>query len=138
MHRDRFRTTVNVLGDCFGVGIVQHYSRKDLKKTANNGAPPTNPQPVSMAPNMDSAPSITNDSLPRNSSNDYGISHSPPPPPPTPHTPPTPQWSVSTRSLDSAEKPQVFMSGMGSSVEIEEELPATKTWNENEEISSAL
>ena len=28
--RDRFRTTVNVLGDCFGVGIVQRYSRKQL------------------------------------------------------------------------------------------------------------
>ena len=28
--RDRFRTTVNVLGDTFGVGIVQHYSRKQL------------------------------------------------------------------------------------------------------------
>ena len=28
--RDRFRTTVNVLGDCFGVGIVQRYSLKQL------------------------------------------------------------------------------------------------------------
>ena len=28
--RDRFRTTVNVLGDCYGVGIVQRYSRKQL------------------------------------------------------------------------------------------------------------
>ncbi|XP_055537908.1 excitatory amino acid transporter 3-like isoform X2 [Wyeomyia smithii] len=27
---NRFRATVNVLGDCFGAGIVQHYSRNDL------------------------------------------------------------------------------------------------------------
>ena len=31
---DRFRTTVNVLGDSFGVGIVQHYSRNQLAKDA--------------------------------------------------------------------------------------------------------
>ncbi len=29
---DRFRTTVNVLGDSFGVGIVHHYSRKQLSR----------------------------------------------------------------------------------------------------------
>jgi len=27
---DRFRTTVNVLGDSFGAGIVYHYSKKQL------------------------------------------------------------------------------------------------------------
>ncbi|XP_053699012.1 excitatory amino acid transporter 3-like [Sabethes cyaneus] len=27
---NRFRAVVNVLGDCFGAGIVEHYSRKDL------------------------------------------------------------------------------------------------------------
>ena len=41
-HRDRFRTTVNVLGDCYGVGIVQRYSRKQL------GPPP--PPVVSQSP----------------------------------------------------------------------------------------
>lgn len=40
--RDRFRTTVNVLGDCYGVGIVQRYSRKQL------GPPP--PPVVSQSP----------------------------------------------------------------------------------------
>ena len=34
---DRFRTTVNVLGDSFGVAIVQHYSQKQLAKDS----PPT-------------------------------------------------------------------------------------------------
>jgi Na+/H+-dicarboxylate symporter len=28
--RDRFRTTLNVMGDAFGAGIVQHLSRKQL------------------------------------------------------------------------------------------------------------
>ena len=30
LFRDRFRTTVNVLGDAFGAGIVYHYSKKQL------------------------------------------------------------------------------------------------------------
>lgn len=29
--RDRFRTTVNVCGDCFGAGLVEYLSRNDLK-----------------------------------------------------------------------------------------------------------
>ena len=29
---DRFRTSVNVLGDAFGAGIVHHLSREDLRK----------------------------------------------------------------------------------------------------------
>lgn len=29
--RDRFRTTVNVMSDVFGAGIVDHLSRKDLE-----------------------------------------------------------------------------------------------------------
>ena len=29
--RDRFRTTVNVCGDCFGAGVVEHLSKKDLE-----------------------------------------------------------------------------------------------------------
>lgn len=30
--RDRFRTVINVLGDCFGAGIVFHYSKADLQR----------------------------------------------------------------------------------------------------------
>lgn len=30
--RDRFRTSVNVLGDAFGAGIVHHLSLADLQK----------------------------------------------------------------------------------------------------------
>ena len=29
-HRDRFRTTVNVFGDCVGVGVISRLSRKQL------------------------------------------------------------------------------------------------------------
>ena len=29
---DRFRTSVNVLGDAFGAGIVHHLSREDLAR----------------------------------------------------------------------------------------------------------
>lgn len=36
-HRDRFRTTVNVLGDSIGAGVVEHLSRDDLRKYDCNG-----------------------------------------------------------------------------------------------------
>ena len=35
--RDRFRTTVNVLGDSIGAGVVEHLSRDDLRKYDCNG-----------------------------------------------------------------------------------------------------
>ena len=51
--RDRFRTTVNVLGDCFGVGIVQCYSRKQL------GPRPTDV--ISIQPDTTEAPPTKDD-----------------------------------------------------------------------------
>lgn len=30
--RDRFRTTINVWGDCIGAGIVDHLSKKEIEK----------------------------------------------------------------------------------------------------------
>lgn len=31
-YRDRFRTTINVLGDAFGAGIVHYRSKKELDR----------------------------------------------------------------------------------------------------------
>ncbi len=101
--RDRFRTTVNVLGDSFGVGIVQHYSRKQLGKLPNpstTSSTDTPPNGGSMEAGLDSdlhyetAP--TNNPLrggeasPRS---DYGTSS---PPPPSLPIIATPQWSISS------------------------------------------
>lgn len=41
IYRNRIRAAVNVLGDCFGAGIVAHYSKKDLtNEDTNNDKPP--------------------------------------------------------------------------------------------------
>lgn len=88
--RDRFRTTVNVLGDTFGVGIVHHYTRKQLGPYPK----PSLQRRSTSRDNLDSSSSETNESL-HNSmvTQDYGSSS--PPPPTLPHIP-TPQWSLSS------------------------------------------
>ena len=47
--RDRFRTTVNVAGDCFGAGIVYHFSKKKLDSFSSSSSPPS-PPPSSPPP----------------------------------------------------------------------------------------
>lgn len=37
--RDRFRTAVNVLGDAFGAGIVEHLSRNDITDVLESDVP---------------------------------------------------------------------------------------------------
>lgn len=99
-YRDRFRTTVNVLGDSFGVGIVQHYSRKQLSKIPlTTGIPLVgNSSTVGEArldPDSHVAPPTTEplrsgEASPRS---DYGTAS---PPPPSLPIIPTPQWSLSS------------------------------------------
>ena len=43
MSRDRFRTVVNVAGDCFGAGIVYHFSKKKLAAADQIYPPPSPP-----------------------------------------------------------------------------------------------
>ena len=48
---DRFRTTVNVLGDCFGAGIVYHFTRKHLESAT---LPPSSSSPSSPSSDINS------------------------------------------------------------------------------------
>ena len=100
-HRDRFRTTVNVLGDTFGVGIVQYYSKKQLGHLPDHATPPQQ----AGEGDENSADSATNSNREGAHSPDYGASSSSPPPPTLPHIP-TPQWSVRSSSLDSTHDQQ--------------------------------
>ena len=81
--RDRFRTTVNVLGDTFGVGIVEHHSRKQL-------GPFPKPLLQQNETAEESSDSFPNDHFHRRSP-DYGTSTSPPP---TLQQIPSSEWSV--------------------------------------------
>ena len=42
-YSDRFRTVVNVYGDCIGVGIVAHLSRKQLEDSSSRGQSSSTP-----------------------------------------------------------------------------------------------
>lgn len=33
--RDRFRTSINIIGDAYGAGIVHHLSKKELEEISN-------------------------------------------------------------------------------------------------------
>lgn len=93
---------MNVLGDTFGVGIVEHYSRKQLGLL---------PRPVlQQSESKDNLESFTAEHLSRDGtrSPDYGTSSSPPPP--SLPVIPTPQWSLSGSS-HMGNLPEVLSSG---------------------------
>lgn len=92
---DRFRTTVNVLGDSFGVGIVQHFTRKHLEKS------PTIQTPTDLSLSSGSSSDQSTTSSVKGFGG-YGgtVEHSPP-------SSRLPQWSHSTQT---SERPQVYMS----------------------------
>ena len=54
-YSDRFRTTVNVFGDCVGVGIVTRFSKKQLSKPQTT--PPSH-QSENPSDKVDSTPTL--------------------------------------------------------------------------------
>ena len=98
LNRDRFRTTVNVLGDSFGVGIVQHYSRKQLGNLSKPATSPMHTPPNgSMEAGLDSNHHLEDTPTHNHSRSpprpDYGTAS---PPPPSLPTIATPEWSISS------------------------------------------
>ena len=87
---------MNVLGDSFGVGIVQHFTRKHLEKSSTIQTPSDLSQSSGSDSNQPSDDSLKDIS-------GYGgtVEHSPPSSHP-------PQWS---RSTQSSERPQVPLVG---------------------------
>ena len=59
---DRFRTPVNVLGDCYGAGIVYHHSKKYLPSSADHAHSAPQP-PTASTPTRDNITGME-DSLP--------------------------------------------------------------------------
>lgn len=55
LRRDRFRTTVNVLGDSIGAGVVEHLSRDDLRKYDSCNGAVDDTLPLSHNGNQDKA-----------------------------------------------------------------------------------
>lgn len=137
LHRDRFRTTVNVLGDTFGVGIVGHYSRRQLERL-----PPTETE---LRPTS-SASSETREDLQDLSdrfghlregvrSPDYGSASSQSQYPTLPIIP-TPQWSFSSSS-HGVEPPGDESSLGGVSVDREEGGGVTPWDDQEKEVGGA-